>query len=83
MKKYWCSDKASHCSFPQMFFPGELMERGIAIGGAVLFSFFIIVDTQMMLHKLSPEEYMLAAINLYLDILNLFLHILRILGERK
>lgn len=66
-----------------MFFPGELMERGIAIGGAVLFSFFIIVDTQMMLHKLSPEEYMLAAINLYLDILNLFLHILRILGERK
>ncbi|KAL8585448.1 hypothetical protein ACOMHN_024609 [Nucella lapillus] len=69
--------------FMQVFFPGELMERGLAVGGAVLFSFFIIVDTQMMLHKLSPEEYMLASINLYLDILNLFLHILRMLGERK
>eukprot|EP00745_Piridium_sociabile_P001262 TRINITY_DN10771_c0_g1_i1.p1 TRINITY_DN10771_c0_g1~~TRINITY_DN10771_c0_g1_i1.p1 ORF type:complete len:240 (+),score=66.08 TRINITY_DN10771_c0_g1_i1:203-922(+) len=69
--------------FMQMIFPGPLMERGLAMGGAVLFSFFIIVDTQMMLHKLSPEEYMLAAINLYLDILNLFLHILRLLGERK
>lgn len=69
--------------FMQLFFPGDLMERGLAVGGAVLFSFFIIVDTQMMMHKLSPEEYMLAAINLYLDILNLFLHILRMLGERK
>ncbi|XP_076468612.1 protein lifeguard 4-like [Babylonia areolata] len=69
--------------FMQVFFPGDLMERGLALGGAVLFSFFIIIDTQMMLHKLSPEEYMLASINLYLDILNLFLHILRLLGERK
>lgn len=69
--------------FIQMIFPGELMDRGIAIGGAILFSFFIIIDTQMMLHKLSPEEYIMAAINLYLDILNLFLHILRLLGERK
>ena len=59
------------------------MERGIAVGGAVLFSFFIIIDTQMMLKKLSPEEYIMAAINLYLDILNLFLHILRAMGERK
>lgn len=69
--------------FMQVFFPGDLMERGLAMGGAALFSFFIIIDTQMMMHKLSPEEYMLAAINLYLDILNLFLHILRMLGERK
>ncbi|KAK7102467.1 hypothetical protein V1264_020682 [Littorina saxatilis] len=69
--------------FLQILFPGPFLDRGIAIGGAVLFSFFIIVDTQMMLHKLSPEEYIMAAINLYLDILNLFLHILRLLGERK
>lgn len=69
--------------FMQMLFPGDLMDKAIAVGGAALFSLFIIVDTQMMLHKLSPEEYIMAAINLYLDILNLFLHILRLLGERK
>jgi len=66
-----------------MFFPMEVMDKLIAVGGAILFSLFIVFDTHMMMHKLSPEEYMLAAINLYLDILNLFLHILRLLGERS
>ncbi|XP_041349886.1 protein lifeguard 4-like [Gigantopelta aegis] len=67
----------------QLFFPSVLMDKAIAIGGAALFSMFIIFDTHMMMHKLSPEEYILASINLYLDILNLFLHILRALGDRK
>ena len=67
----------------QVIFPGDLLERALGAGGALLFSSFIVVDTQMMLSKLSPEEYMMAAINLYLDIINLFLHLLRLLGERK
>lgn len=69
--------------FLQMFFHSQVVELGIAIGGAVVFSLFIIVDTSMMMHTLSPEEYILAAINLYLDILNLFLHLLRILSEMQ
>merc|ERR1711990_78288 len=69
--------------FLQLFFHSHLVELGIAIGGAVVFSLFIIVDTSMMMHTLSPEEYILAAINLYLDILNLFLHLLRILSEMQ
>lgn len=59
---------------------GELL---LAIFGAGLFSMFIIVDTQMIMQRTSPEDYMLATVELYMDILNLFLHILRILGERK
>ncbi|XP_052780131.1 protein lifeguard 4-like [Mya arenaria] len=69
--------------FLQIFFPSEMVDKLISIGGACLFSLFIIFDTHMMMHKLSAEEYILAAINLYLDILNLFLHILRLLGERR
>ena len=74
------------------------------MAGALLFSFFIIIDTQIIMNKVknslfwyryvpwlirdvtlqvSAEEYIHAAILLYLDIVNLFLHILRILGERK
>jgi FtsH-binding integral membrane protein len=34
---------------------------------------------QMLMQKLSPEEYILATISLYLDVINLFIHILRIL----
>jgi len=46
---------------------------------------YLVFDTQMMMggkHKyaLSPEEYIFAALNLYLDIINLFLFILSIIG---
>lgn len=54
-----------------------------AIAGALLFSAFIVFDTHMLMHKLSPEEYVLASINLYLDIINLFIEILRILDAMK
>jgi len=60
-----------------------MMDKAIGVGGAFVFSLFIIFDTHMLMHKHSPEEYIVASVNLYLDILNLFLHILRILGERK
>jgi FtsH-binding integral membrane protein len=38
---------------------------------------------QMLMHKLSPEEYILATINLYMDIINLFIYILRILDSAR
>ena len=68
---------------PQIFIQGAILDRAIAGAGAVLFSLFIIFDTHMIMHKVSPEEYIHASVNLYLDIINLFLHILRLLGERK
>lgn len=56
--------------------------------GAVLFGIYLVFDTQMMLggkHKyaISPEEYIFAALNLYLDVVNLFLYILAILNDGK
>ena len=55
------------------------MEFVISIGGAILFCGFILFDTHLIMHKLSPEEYVMASVNLYLDFINLFLYILRIL----
>ena len=63
----------------------ELTETAMAVGGALLFSLFIIYDTQvimiivliliilikMIMTRLSPEEYIVATIQLYLDIVNL------------
>ncbi|XP_072431868.1 protein lifeguard 1 [Chiloscyllium punctatum] len=53
--------------------------------GTLVFSIYLVVDTQLMLggkhrYSLSPEEYIFAALNLYLDIINLFLFILQIIG---
>ena len=49
---------------------------------------YIVFDTQLMMggqHKysISPEEYIFAALNLYLDIINLFLFILSIIGHSR
>ena len=37
----------------------------------------------MLMHKLSPEEYILAAANLYLDFINLFIYMLRLLQAMR
>ena len=49
---------------------------------------YIVYDTQIMMggkHKyaLDPEEYVFAALNLYLDIINLFMYLLTIIGVSK
>lgn len=65
----------------QIFIQSSAFEIALSFTGAIFFSFFLIFDTQQMMTVLSPEEYILATINLYMDILNLFLYILRILNE--
>ncbi|CAH1998596.1 unnamed protein product [Acanthoscelides obtectus] len=56
--------------------------------GALIFSVYLIYDTQMMMggnHKysISPEEYIFAAINIYIDIINIFMFILQIIGHNR
>ncbi|RIA94596.1 inhibitor of apoptosis-promoting Bax1-domain-containing protein [Glomus cerebriforme] len=59
-------------------------DRGyhIAISGfgALLFSAYIIYDTYMILNRVSPEEYILATVDLYLDVVNLFVAIIALIG---
>ncbi|XXH02295.1 hypothetical protein Hte_008666 [Hypoxylon texense] len=59
---------------------GELVYGGLA---ALIFSGYILVDTQLVLRKHHVEEEIAAAISLYLDIINLFLAILRILNSQS
>ena len=61
---------------------------GIGAAGAFVFSLYLIYDTQMMMggkHKyaLDPEEYIFAALNIYLDVINLFMYILMIVGGSR
>ena len=69
-----------------LFFPGNKVVNIVyASLGAFIFGVYIIFDTQMMMggkHKyaLDPEEYIFASLNLYLDIINLFMYILMIVG---
>ncbi|POR38401.1 hypothetical protein TPAR_01414 [Tolypocladium paradoxum] len=67
-----------------MFFPYsstmELIYGGVA---ALIFSAYILVDTQLVMRHHHVEEEIAAAISLYLDIINLFLAILRILNSQS
>lgn len=72
-------------SIVAMFFPGKLMTLIIASAGAIIFSLYLIYDTQMMVggdHKysISPEEYVFAALTIYVDVINIFIYILTIIG---
>lgn len=71
-----------------IFVKGKTMTLIYASLGALIFSVYLIYDTQLMLggkHKysISPEEYIFAALNLYLDIINIFLYILTIIGASR
>ena len=49
-----------------------------------LYYLHVVINNSKGKHKysISPEEYILAALNIYLDIINLLLFILRILGKK-
>ncbi|XP_059788756.1 protein lifeguard 2-like [Balaenoptera ricei] len=54
--------------------------------GTVIFSLYLVMDVQLMVggrhhhSDLHPEEYVFAALNIYMDIINLFLFILQLIG---
>ncbi|KAI9815609.1 MAG: hypothetical protein M1826_001977 [Phylliscum demangeonii] len=70
--------------FMAVFFPYnstvELVYSGL---GALIFSAYILVDTQLVMRHYHVEEEIAAAMSLYLDIINLFLSILRILNNQN
>jgi len=62
-----------------LFVGSSLLSLGLSYAAVVLFSFFMIHDTQQVLHTdITPIE---AAMGLYLDILNMFVALLRILSD--
>ncbi|KAF3903588.1 hypothetical protein AA313_de0203449 [Arthrobotrys entomopaga] len=70
--------------FISMFFShGSGFEMAYSIGAVVIFSGYVLVDTQMIMRQFTPDEEVAAAISLYLDIINLFINILRILNNQS
>jgi len=65
-----------------IFIPwGRTMDIFYAGGASLLFSGYIVYDTYMINKRYSPDEYIMASISLYLDFINLFINILRLLSD--
>lgn len=70
-------------SLVSIFYRGEFFNFILACAGAAVFSMYIIYDLQMIMGdrklSISPEEYIFAALNLYVDIIRIFMEMLKIL----
>ncbi|KAM8863475.1 protein lifeguard 2-like isoform 2-T2 [Spinachia spinachia] len=55
--------------------------------GAILFTMFLAFDTQLLMgnkrYTMSPEEYVFATLNIYLDIIYIFSFFLQIFGSKR
>merc|ERR1712217_747063 len=68
----------------------QTMNIMYASAGALIMSFYIVYDTQLIVggkhqrsNEFSIDDYAFAAISLYIDIVQLFLYILRLFGDRR
>ncbi len=66
--------------FVNFFVQSTTLDLGLSIIGVIIFSGFILVDTSRILKRAHEIPPTLAALNLYLDFLNLFLMLLRLLS---
>jgi FtsH-binding integral membrane protein len=67
-----------------MFFPPSSTVNMVYSGlGALLFSVYIVIDTQKLMKTLFLDDEIICTIQLYLDIVNLFFFILRMLQSRN
>jgi len=58
---------------------GPVTHMIFSLVGACLFTGYILYDTSVIMHNLGPDDYILASVTLYLDLINLFLYLLEIL----
>jgi len=69
------------------FIRSELVVTLIAIILGAVYSIYILIDTQLIMggknKSLTLDNYVLGSVILYVDIVQLFLQILKILGEKK
>ncbi|XP_022704914.1 uncharacterized protein LOC111269500 isoform X5 [Varroa jacobsoni] len=74
-------------SFIMIFVQAPMAHKIYAAIGAVLFMGILLFNTQLIIggkeFELSPDEYVVAAILLYASIIQIFLFILELLGERR
>jgi len=75
--------------FNYFFGVGQWMYKIYAGIGVLIFTLYIVYDTQLIVggahkkHQFSIDDYAFAALNLYLDIINLFLFLLELMGDRR
>ena len=69
--------------FLNFFFRNPAMDLWLAGMTVIIFGGLLVFDTWRIRNVYGPDEYVGAAVRIYLDLLNLFLGLLRVLGGRR
>ena len=71
--------------FFMIFFYSRVMQVVYGCIGVLIFSLFLVYDTQLLIggrkYELTEEEYVFGALTIYIDVIQIFLYILSILGN--
>lgn len=65
------------------FFQNAMVDLWLASVAVLLFSGLLVFDTWRLRNFYGPDEYVGAAVQIYLDLLNMFMAVLRVLGNRR
>jgi FtsH-binding integral membrane protein len=65
------------------FFRSAMADLWLASVSVLLFSGLLVFDTWRLRNHYGPDEYVGAAVQIYLDLLNMFMAVLRVLGNRR
>ncbi len=67
-------------------YPGRVMSNLYCVGGVLLYGFYLVYDTQLIAggkrYELSLDDYVIGALMLYIDIIQMFLYILQLLSKK-
>lgn len=70
-------------SLLNLFFRNQTASLWLAGASVLVFSGLLVFDTWRLRNLYGPDDYVQAAVNIYLDLLNMFLAILNLLGGRS
>jgi FtsH-binding integral membrane protein len=69
--------------FLNLFFQNVAVDLWLASVAVLLFSGLLLYDTWRLRNFYGPDEYVGAAVQIYLDLLNIFMAVLRVMGNRR
>lgn len=73
--------------FMPFLFHSRMMEVVISVIFIIIYGIYIVIDTQLILgsgkYSFDEEDYIIAALNIYIDIVGLFVYLLQLLGNKN
>jgi modulator of FtsH protease len=71
------------CSLLNLFFQNQTAHLWLAGATLLVFSGLLVFDTWRLRNTFGPDDYIVAAVTIYVDLLNMFLAILSLLGGNR